>query len=190
MNTLNSFCQTNGLEINEKKTKVMVFNRGNNLCKADIYVENSLIENVKQVKYLGFTIGAKNCSLNKTIIDLSTKAKRVIFALNNKIKLSLIPIKLSLKLMTSQIIPILLYGAEVWAPYGNYDFKTWERVDTEKVHTQFLKRILGTDIRTSNILSRMELGRRPLLVDIINRSTSFIKHIKSNISESIISLGK
>ena len=114
MNTLNSFCQTNGLEINEKKTKVMVFNRGNNLCKADIYVENSLIENVKQVKYLGFTIGAKKCSLNKTIIDLSTKAKRVIFALNNKIKLSLIPIKLSIKIMTSQIIPILLYGAEVW----------------------------------------------------------------------------
>ena len=29
-------------------------------------------------------------------------------------------------------------------------------------------------------MTRMELGRRPLLVDIINRSVNFINHIKSN----------
>ena len=180
MNVLQNFCNNNKLEINEKKTKTMVFNRGNNICKAKIYVNNLLIDNVKEIKYLGFTIGAKNCSFKNTIMNLSTKAKRVIFALNSKIKLSLIPVRLSLKIFTSQIVPILLYGAEVWAPYSNYDFKTWEKSETEKSHTQFLKRILGCDIRTSNVMTRTEVGRRPLLCDIISRSVSFINHIKHN----------
>ena len=180
MNVLQLFCQENKLQVNEKKTKVMVFNRGNNLCKAKIYVNNALLENVKEIKYLGFTIGAKNCNFKSTIIDLATKAKRVIFALNSKMKLGFIPIRLSLKIFSSQILPILLYGAEVWAPYSNYNFKNWERSETEKCHTQFLKRIIGCDIRTSNVMVRTELGRRPLLCDIVGRSVNFINHLKLN----------
>ena len=103
---LQTFCKNNKLEINEKKTKTMVFNRGNNICKAKIYINKLLIENLKEIKYLGFTIGAKNCSFKNTIMDLSSNAKRVIFALNSKIKLSLIPVRL--KIFTSQVVPILL----------------------------------------------------------------------------------
>ena len=57
----------------------------------------------------------------------------------------------------------------------------WETSDTEKVHTQFLKRILGCDIHTSNIMARTELGRRPLICDIIRKSTLYIKQIKSHL---------
>ena len=58
-----------------------------------------------------------------------------------------------------QISPILLYGSEVWGPYYNFDFKKRGRCEVEKTHTQFLKRILGCDIHTSNIMNRGELGR-------------------------------
>ena len=74
-NNLNKICKEKDLEINIKKTKCMVFNRGNKLCKANISVNGKTIENVKTFKYLGFTIGAKNCNFNNTLIDLSTKAK-------------------------------------------------------------------------------------------------------------------
>ena len=47
------------MNINENKTKVMVFNRGNKLIKTDSKENNSLIENVMTFKYLEFSISAK-----------------------------------------------------------------------------------------------------------------------------------
>ena len=177
LNNLSKYCNQWELSINTKKTKCVVFNRGNRMCKTSIYVDDGLIENVKSIKYLGFTINAKNGSLVNTPIDLSIKAKRAIFALNNKIKLSMLPTRLALKIFDTQITPIILYGAEVWAPYYNYTFSNWDKCETEKTHTQFLKRILGCDIHTPNLMIRGELGRRPLLCDVIRRSVMYIKHV-------------
>ena len=87
---------------------------------------------------------------------------------------------LGLKIFESQLVPILLYGGEVWGPYLNHDFSTWEKSEIEKTHTQFLKRILGCHIHTSNIMARSEVGRRPLLCQIVGNSLNFIKHIRSN----------
>ena len=85
MTLLNDYCVNWNLEINSKKTKSMVFNRGNKLCKTKVVINNTLIECVKEFKYLGFYITAKNCTFLKTITDLKTKANRAIFALNSKI---------------------------------------------------------------------------------------------------------
>ena len=60
INTLTDFRKEKKVEINEKKPKCMVFNRGNKLCKASLFINNTNTENVKSYKYLGFTIGAKN----------------------------------------------------------------------------------------------------------------------------------
>ena len=158
----------------------MVFNRGNKLCKVNLWVNGRKIENVKSFKYLGFTIGTKNCSFNATTHDLSIKAKRAIFALSSKIKLSQMPINLALKIFNSQVLPILLYGAEVWGPYMFSGTDKWEKSETEMVHTQFLKRVLGCDIHTSNVMTRTELGRMPLFCDIIRKSVMYIKNIKFN----------
>ena len=175
VNQLSEFCDAWGLKINTKKTKCMVLNRGNRMCNLNISIKNKNIENVKSFKYLGFTIAAKNCSFVNTPIDLSIKAKRAIFALNNKIKLSLLPTRLALKIFMTQISPILLYGCEVWGPYLNYDYYSWENSETEKVFTQFIKRILGCAIQSPNIMLRSEVGTRPLLSNIIRRSILYIK---------------
>ena len=114
---LSSFLQEKKLFINEAKTKRMVFNRGNRLCKINLFINGIAIENVKTFKYLGYTLGAKNCSFNNTSKNLSVKTKQALFALNNMIKLSQMPIKLALKIFTTQLVPILLYGAEVYGPY-------------------------------------------------------------------------
>ena len=114
MTALTEFSQGKQLVINESKTKCMVFNRGNRMCKCELKINDITIENVKTFKYLGFTIGAKNCSFKETCIDLSIKTKRAIFALNNTMKISKIPVKLALQIFSTQLLPILLYGAEVW----------------------------------------------------------------------------
>ena len=117
LNLLHEYCQKWKLVVNKKKTKIMVFNRGNKLIRTNCKLENATIETVKSFKYLGFSIAAKNCSFLGTVEDLSTRANRAIFALNNKIKISKLPVKLALKVFNMQIVPILLYGAEVWGPF-------------------------------------------------------------------------
>ena len=159
----------------------MVFNRGNKLCKTNLSINGIEIESVKTFKYLGFTVGAKNCSFKGTCNDLSIKTKRAIFAVNSKIRLSQIPVKLAIKIFMTQSQPTLLYGAEVWGPYVFTDLNKWGKSEIGKVHTQFLKRILGCDIRTSNIMARTELGRRPLICDIIRKSALYIKKAKLNL---------
>ena len=98
--------------------------------------------------------------------DLSVKANRAIFALKNKVKLSRLPVKLAIKIFKSQIVPILLYGSEMWGPYMNFDYTKWETTVTERVQTQFLKRLLGCNIQTSNNMARAGTGCRPLITMI------------------------
>ena len=131
----------------------MVFNRGNKLIKSKFYINYVLTENVKTFKYLGFTISAKNCSFTPTLEDQSIRAHRAIAALNNKIKLSRLPSRLAVNIFNSQIAPILLYGSEVWGPYIDNDFTSWDRNKVEQTHTQYLKRILGCNYNTSKIIN-------------------------------------
>ena len=100
---LGDYCEKWRLEINVKKTKTMVFNRGNKLAKCCIKYNNKILENVKTFKYLGLSISSKNCNFNPTMDDLSVKANRALFALNNKYKISKLPMKLAIKLFNSLI---------------------------------------------------------------------------------------
>ena len=77
----------------------------------------------------------------------------------------------------TQISPILLYGSEIWAPYLNFDYHSCENSQTEKVFTQFIKRILGCAIQSPNLMVRGEVGTRPLLCNIIRRSILYIKSV-------------
>ena len=179
IDSLHEYCQKWKLYINIKKTKSMVFNRGNNLIKATFNVGGTPIENVKSFTYLGFTISTKNCSFQNTIDDLTVKANRAVFGIKNKIKLSQLPIKLAMKIFQSQVVPILLYGSEVWGPYMNFDYATWDKSKTERVQTQFIKQILGCNFQTSNNMVRADTGTRPLINMIIKRFISYTKSIQS-----------
>ena len=98
----------------------MVFNRGNKLINTNFYVGGIPIENVKEFCYLGFKISANNCKFNATLEDLSMKANRALFAVKNNAKFSKIPTETVLKIFNSQIVPILLYGSEVWGPLWRF----------------------------------------------------------------------
>ena len=56
----------------------------------------------------------------------------------------------------SIILPILMYGSEIWG--------FCRRDDIEKVHLRFLKQILGVRKQISNVAVYGELGRFPLFV--------------------------
>ena len=190
IDTLTEYCKTWKLKINSKKTKSMVFNRGNNIIKTNFTVNGIPIENVKRFTYLGFTISSKNCEFQTTIDDLSIKANRAIFTLRGKIKLSKLPLELVTKIFNCQIAPILLYGSEVWGPYMAYDYETWGKSKTEQVHKQFLKQLLGCNRSTTDEMIIAETGCRPLINQVIKRYILYyrtLKHQTSNICHDAFS---
>ena len=155
----------------------MTFHKRNKKYNKTFLIDNAPLENVTDYTYLGLNIDA-SCSFKGAHKLLASKANRASFALNSRFKLKLLPVKAALKLFNNTISPILLYGSEVWGAYENLSADDWDKNDIEKVHTQFLKRILGVKRSTTNILVRGELGRYPLSTQINTRNANFLKHIQ------------
>ena len=91
-----------------------------------------------------------------------------------------------LNLFDSCIAPILLYGNEVWDPFMNFDWKRRDNTQIDKIHTQFLKRLLGVNISTTNVLIRTELGRHSLQEQILARNINYIKYIESKDPQALV----
>ena len=89
--------------------------------------------------------------------SLSQQAERAIFTITKiKNKCGDLPVEISFHLFDKLVLPILLYGAEVWG---------YERRDSiEAVHTKFCKYILCLPSHTSNVAVLGECGRLPLCV--------------------------
>ena len=47
---LKNYCTKWRLQINEKQTKVMIFNRGNKLINTNFHTTNATLENVKKIQ--------------------------------------------------------------------------------------------------------------------------------------------
>ena len=164
----------------------MTFTKGTQKEKNVFTIDKHNIENVKEYKYLGITINAKKCSFSRSIIDLSFKATNALYAINSKIPFKLMPVKTALKIFDTCVSPILQYGSEVWCPYLDKDYKAWDLSPIEKVHTQFLKRMLGVNYSTTNILVRRECGRNPLQEKILNRNINYIKYVSSKDKKTLV----
>ena len=178
MDAVGNCCHKWKLDINYKKTKCMRFTKGNQREKHIFKINKKDIENVSEFKYLGITVSHNNCNFNPTITDLSNKANRALYMLNSKIKLTQLPVHTALKLFDILILPILLYASEVWQPYLNLNDEKWEKTKVEQIHTQFIKRLLGLNRSTTNILARGEVNRHNLQEQILNRNINYIKYIK------------
>ena len=75
-------------------------------------------------------------------------------------------------------------GARFGEPYLDLNYDKWCENPIEKVHTQFLKRLMGVNRSTSNVLVMGDLGRLPLQAKIFNNNINYLKYLtnKDNIS--------
>ena len=112
LNTLNRFCSSWKLEVNEQKSKIVVFNSNGKSHFNSFTLGDKYIETVKSYCYLGINIkhtGNLNTS-SKLLMEKGRKAwlkiKRTT-GLNN-------PCNLLEKLFDALVNPIILYGCEVW----------------------------------------------------------------------------
>ena len=115
-----------------------------------------LIECVKQYKYLGifFTTSLSWSLTKETLAAQARKALGMVYMYNYKC--NGLPHGIYLEMFDKMILPILLYGSEIWG--FEYSGKI------EQVQHIFCKKMLGLSSNTVNEAALGELGRYPLAV--------------------------
>ncbi len=105
------------LIVNETKTKTEVMIFGKTKVKKHLkFIYNDVeLELLHNFKYLGLIINF-NGSFKLVITELKIQASRAMYALIGKCRKLGLPIDLQLELFDRMIVPIMLYGWEVWGP--------------------------------------------------------------------------
>ena len=179
-----SYCKIWKLEINNSKTKVLVFSKGR-LPMYNFTINDDRIEVVSEYKYLGvlFSRSGSFLTMKKHIAKQATKA---MFHLLKKARALLLPIDIQLELFDKTIKPILLYGCEIW---GVGDLRI-----IEQVQLKFLKFVLNIKKSTPNCIVYGETGVMPLKLDVQSRIIAFwsklIQPETINLSTKLYSLAK
>ena len=99
------------------------------------------------------------------------------YALKTKLFSINIPIRIWTKIFDSVIVPIALYGSEVWGPLSRLEHDSWDKHPIETLHTEFCRKILNVQRKIPNNACRAELGRFPLLLNIQKRAITFWTHL-------------
>ena len=97
------------------KTKIIVFRKGGFLAANEVWrYGDEEIEVVNSYKYLGLYFTNK-LSLTQAVGDLAAKAKiRTSQILKCLWRLGNVPRHVFFKMYDAQILPILMYGSELW----------------------------------------------------------------------------
>jgi len=145
---------------------VVVFRNGGPLRRNERFFFNTReLECVTYYKYLGIIFSSR-LMWSVALTTLCSQAEKAVFMLKRLIRTcGKMPIQLSLDLFDKMVVPILLYGAEIWG--------TQNREVIETVHRKFCKYILSVSYNTSNAAVLGELGRLPLSVLYKYKSAKF-----------------
>jgi hypothetical protein len=165
-----------GLQINVKKTKIMVFKTSKSkLAVPAFYAGNQLLESTKRYKYLGI-IFCSSGSWQYARDDLYNKGSKAFFKLRQMMGQRPEP-NVILHLFDHTIKPVLLYSSEVWGTFNTKRASNAvNKIDTifqtfpqEKLNTRTCKFALGVHKKATNAGVFGELGRYPLYITgIIN----------------------
>ena len=109
------------------------------------------MHNVNQYNYLGIVFSSRGRW--KTASEmLSCSANKAVFSLKNMLnKTYNLPVSQSLKLFDSKILPILLYGAELWGAEPDSSLT--------RIYNNYHKYLLGLPVNCVSITAIGELGR-------------------------------
>ena len=180
------FYDSLGLEINQRKSKVMVFNaRGLKLDKSPehmFYIGDNSVEVVDTYQYLGINLKPSG-SMQFAVSELCDKASRAWFAISNVIyKHKRLPVARALQLFDSLIRPIALFSCEFWLPMilpkkcfntKNLLLKFWENLPSEILNQKICRMVLSVHKRCSRLAAIGELGRYPLFISSIKHCLKF-----------------
>ena len=172
LNKLNDYTNKWQLDINIKKTKVVIFQNGGRQRNYNFKIGNQNIDLTKNYKYLGTTItNTGNFKLNE--VNLKKKGLRASYMIIRNIGYYGKPSS-AIRIFEKVIEPILTYNCEIASAflpkswnYEKFKDKMWEQGnEINKVVTSFLRQILGVHKKTTNIAIFAETGKYPIITKI------------------------
>ena len=134
-----------------------------------------MVDIVKDYTYLGTRISSPG-NFTLSLEHLRQKALHALFSLRRHTDFSKLKPSLANKIFDTMISPILTYNSEVWGEFVKSDFKSWDKSGIEK--TKLCKRYLEVHNKSSNVASRSELGRFPLIIDINNKKLNYLNYLQ------------
>lgn len=189
------FCKEWKLEINEDKTQIVhMKKRGTSEGKYMAIGEEYKIKYVSEYKYLGVLVTEKG--YNKTSIsNIRDRSLKAIFKLSSALSLCEIKPRCRLSLFDKVIKPIACYGSEIlgqamWRQEYIDKDTAWKRLEEneiEKVHLKFIKFTLGTHSKAMNAAVRGEMGRYPIMINIMLSAIKYTEHINKMDENSLLS---
>ena len=179
------------LDTNSKKTKVMIFQkRAKKNSNLEFHISEETIDIVHECTYLGTRISSVSSTgnFNISLEHMKEKALRIhaLFSLRKHTNFSKLKPSLACKIFEAMISPILSYNSEIWGVYVKHDFKAWDNTPIEKIHLKFCKRYLEISIKASNVVSRSELGRLPLIINIYKNIRHYILYLLRKNEDTIV----
>jgi hypothetical protein len=163
---LHKYCEANGLTVNKKKTKVMVFRRGGKLPKdLKFFYNNEQLEIVNKYTYLGVCFSSSGL-FPVASEDRCGKARqksgivRGILAKGRSRSWHTVT-----KLFDTCVLPTLLYASPVWS------LRYLEKL--ERVHVKFFKDVLYLPRNIPDYMVRYETGRTKVEVEVFRRLLRF-----------------
>ena len=153
------YCDRWHLTVNLSKTKIVIFSKGKIKNHREFTFKGRPVEVVSQYVYLGTTF-TYNGSFGNAMQKQVDQARKAMFAMRTKARRLLLPVDVQIDLFDKCVLPILLYGCEIWG-YSNID-------QLEVFYRKFLKSILKLNWSTPSCQVYGEVGKLPLL-HIINK---------------------
>ena len=134
INVLGKFCTDWGIEVNEIKTKVVIFGKDKNSDYSNINfsLQGNSLEIVESYCYLGIILHETG-ELRTAQVNLKMKAMRAFCGLKRTIIRSKLSFKSLLILFDSLIKPITLYGAPIWAPTSTINKSIIKQLNTSNI---------------------------------------------------------
>ena len=150
LNIYSNYCKENHLNINEDKTKIMIFGRKGRVGNQKFVLNNNIIEIVSKFKYLGIIFSA-NGSFSEHRKYCKMKGTNAMFNLLRKCHTLSLPIDSQIDLFDQTVLPILTYGCELWG-MENCDI-------LENIRLRYFKMILKLNTKTPNYVVLGETGK-------------------------------
>ena len=181
---LGQFCAAKGLTVNLTKTKVLVFNARKPPVEQFLY-QGQPLEKVMQYKYLGIEFHATK-GYAAAAEKLAGSAQRACHALHKRCEeLHITSPKQRCELFDALVMPVLTYCSEAWCvsfccpkDTEQADRKNmWN--DLERVHKEFLRRVLMVRKCTAREAILAEFGRFPLRLRWLEHALKVLQQASS-----------
>ena len=182
----NAKCRKFGMEIDTKKTVIMVLN-GDGKVKTEIKLNGEVHKEVEKFKYLGSWITINGGHMTDIECRIA-ETKKAFADIKNKLADFKMPFDLRYRILNCYVMPILLYGCENWI-LNQQQIKRLEA--TELWFIRRMQKISWKEKKTNEQVLRETIGKRKLIQQIVQRQVSFFGHfMRKGQLENIVTTAK